>query len=87
MNQTVDRCRRRHRILENRLPLAERKIARQHQIRNGSPDEETAGDDPRARLRRIIGYRENNQHRMKYEEYRKAGLPRPVLGWSQQAKR
>ncbi len=84
MSQTVDRCRRRHRILENRLPLAERKIARQHQIRNGSPDEETAGDDPRARLRRIIGYRENNQHRMKYEEYRKAGLP-TTSAWMESA--
>lgn len=46
-----------------------------HQQRLGLPPEDVADDDPRERLRRVIQYLENNRHRMKYDEYRKQGLP------------
>lgn len=46
-----------------------------HQQRLGLPPEDAADDDPRERLRRVIQYLENNRHRMKYDEYRKQGLP------------
>lgn len=48
---------------------------RTHQERLGLPPEDVADDDPRERLRRVIQYLENNRHRMKYDEYRKQGLP------------
>jgi hypothetical protein len=46
-----------------------------HQQRLGAPPEDVAADDPRERLRRVIQYLINNRHRMKYDEYRKQGLP------------
>lgn len=46
-----------------------------HQQRLGLPPEDVADDDPREQLRRVIQYLVNNRHRMKYEEYRKQGLP------------
>lgn len=46
-----------------------------HQARVGLPPENASEDDPREQLRRIIGYLGNNRERMKYDEYRKEGLP------------
>jgi len=46
-----------------------------HQEQIGLPPEDVCEEDPREQLRRVIGYLENNQSRMQYEEYRKAGLP------------
>ena len=48
---------------------------RLHQSRIGLPPEDASEGDPREQLRRIIGYMENNRERMKYAEYRCAGLP------------
>lgn len=48
---------------------------REHQDRLGPPDEDTSEDDPREQLRRAIGYFENNRTRMRYDEYRRQGLP------------
>jgi hypothetical protein len=48
---------------------------REHQIVIGEPDRDSDEDDPRERLRRVIGYLQNNRNRMKYAEYRLAGLP------------
>lgn len=55
-----------------------------HQIRIGHPDERSDEDDPRERLRRVIGYLRNNQGRMKYAEYRCAGLP-TTSAWMESA--
>ena len=46
-----------------------------HQDRIGLPPEGASEDDPREQLRQVIGYLQNNWTRMRYEEYRKAGLP------------
>lgn len=46
-----------------------------HQQRLGLPSEDSADDDPRERLRRVVQYLVNNRPRMKYDEYRKQGLP------------
>jgi len=48
---------------------------RGHQDRIGLPPKDAEEDDPREQLRRVIGYLENNRSRMRYEEYRKGGLP------------
>lgn len=48
---------------------------RKHQVVIGEPDSESDEDDPRERLRRVIGYLQNNRERMKYDEYRRHGLP------------
>ncbi|MGB7324716.1 MAG: hypothetical protein WBD31_07580, partial [Rubripirellula sp.] len=48
---------------------------RAHQLRIGVPNTETTDDDPREKLRKVIGYLANNQSRMKYAEYRREGLP------------
>lgn len=48
---------------------------RSHQQRIGLPSEDAAEDDPREQLRRVIGYLENNRSRMRYDEYRRQGLP------------
>jgi hypothetical protein len=48
---------------------------REHQDRMGLPDDEAPEDDPREQLRRVIGYFENNRPRMRYDEYRRRGLP------------
>lgn len=37
--------------------------------------EELAATDPRVVLKTTLGYLENNQERMKYDEYRRSGLP------------
>jgi hypothetical protein len=55
-----------------------------HQIRLGHPDSKADDDDPRERLRRVIGYLENNLARMKYAEYRRAGLP-TTSAWMESA--
>jgi hypothetical protein len=45
------------------------------QTRRGVPDQDTPESDPRQILATTINYLENNQDRMKYPEYRQAGLP------------
>ena len=57
---------------------------RTHQQVIGEPDSSTPEDDPRERLRKVIGYLCNNQQRMKYDEYRKAGLP-TTSAWMESA--
>jgi hypothetical protein len=57
---------------------------RKHQMLIGMPDEETDKEDPRERLRRVIGYLQNNRSRMKYDAYRKAGLP-TTSAWMESA--
>lgn len=61
---------------------------REHQARLGYPEEGADGkiseDDPRERLRRVIGYLNNNRQRMKYAEYRQAGLP-TTSAWMESA--
>lgn len=47
----------------------------QHQRRIGMPESESGDEDPREQLRQVIGYLTNNQERMKYDEYRRQGLP------------
>ena len=46
-----------------------------HQIRIGLPPDDVAKDDPRERLRVVIGYLTNNRERMQYNHYRCQGLP------------
>jgi len=57
---------------------------REHQARLGEPEEGAGQDDPRERLRVVIGYLENNRARMKYAEYRQAGLP-TTSAWMESA--
>ena len=57
---------------------------RTHQQLIGKPDESTDDDDPRESLRKVIGYLTNNVQRMKYDEYRKAGLP-TTSAWMESA--
>ena len=45
------------------------------QTKRGVPDQDTPANDPRQILATTINYLENNQDRMKYPEYRRAGLP------------
>jgi hypothetical protein len=45
------------------------------QSRQGQPPQDAAEQDPRKIVARSIHYLENNQGRMKYPEYRQAGLP------------
>jgi hypothetical protein len=42
---------------------------------NGKPEEGEAKTSVRAVVARTLGYLQNNQDKMKYDEYRKAGLP------------
>jgi len=63
------------------LVIAELKV-QQSQI--GHPPEDAGEDDPREQLRRVIGYLENNRSRMKYDEYRKKGLP-TTSAWMESA--
>jgi hypothetical protein len=55
-----------------------------HQERLGLPPEDASDDDPREQLRRVIGYLENNRSRMRYHEYRQAGLP-TTSAWMESA--
>lgn len=55
-----------------------------HQSRIGAPAEDAGDDDPREQLRRVIGYLENNRSRMRYDEYRQAGLP-TTSAWMESA--
>lgn len=55
-----------------------------HQQRLGLPPDDVADDDPRERLRRVIQYLNNNRHRMKYDEYRRQGLP-TTSAWMESA--
>jgi hypothetical protein len=45
------------------------------QAKRGEPDGDTPESDPRKILATTINYLENNRNRMKYPEYRQAGLP------------
>jgi hypothetical protein len=45
------------------------------QTKHGVPEKDTPDSDPRQILATTINYLENNQDRMKYPEYRQAGLP------------
>lgn len=55
-----------------------------HQQQIGTPPEDARDDDPREQLRRVIGYLENNRSRMRYHEYRQAGLP-TTSAWMESA--
>lgn len=55
-----------------------------HQQRIGLPPEDAVEDDPREQLRRVIGYLENNRLRMRYDQYRQAGLP-TTSAWMESA--
>lgn len=55
-----------------------------HQERIGAPPEDASEDDPREQLRRVIGCLENNRTRMRYDEYRRAGLP-TTSAWMESA--
>jgi hypothetical protein len=55
-----------------------------HQQRLGPPPDDVGEDDPREQLRRVVNYLENNLTRMKYHEYRKAGLP-TTSAWMESA--
>ena len=57
---------------------------REQQQRLGLPPEEAADDDPREQLRLVIGYLENNRDRMRYDEYRRQGLP-TTSAWMESA--
>lgn len=57
---------------------------RVHQNRIGLPPEDAGEDDVREQLRRVIGYLRNNRERMKYAEYRRAGLP-TTSAWMESA--
>lgn len=46
-----------------------------HQQRIGLPEKDSGDDDPREQLRQAIGYLTNNRERMRYDEYRRQGLP------------
>jgi hypothetical protein len=55
-----------------------------HQERIGLPAEEACEEDPAEQLRRVLGYLRNNRGRMKYDEYRRAGLP-TTSAWMESA--
>jgi hypothetical protein len=48
---------------------------RQWRLKHGEPPADAPDQDPRVILATTIGYLENNQERMKYHEYRQAGMP------------
>ncbi len=54
------------------------------QQRLGLPPEEAGADDPREQLRLVIGYLANNRDRMRYDEYRRQGLP-TTSAWMESA--
>ncbi len=55
-----------------------------HQQRLGLPPDDASDDDPREQLRVTIGYLKNNRERMKYDEYRCAGVP-TTSAWMESA--
>lgn len=55
-----------------------------HQHRLGEAPADCDEEDPREQLRKIIAYLRNNQARMKYDEYRLAGLP-TTSAWMESA--
>jgi hypothetical protein len=55
-----------------------------HQARLGMPPEDVADDDPREQLRLIVGYLSNHRARMRYDEYRRRGLP-TTSAWMESA--
>lgn len=57
---------------------------RGHQERLGLPSDDAADDDPREQLRLILGYLENHRERMRYDEYRRQGLP-TTSAWMESA--
>lgn len=57
---------------------------REHQQQIGSPPDDASDDDPRERLRRVIRYLTNHQARMRYDQYRRNGLP-TTSAWMESA--
>lgn len=57
---------------------------REHQQRLGLPPDDAAADDPREQLRLIIGYLDNHCGRMRYDQYRRQGLP-TTSAWMESA--
>jgi hypothetical protein len=55
-----------------------------HQRRIGLPPDDVGEDDPREILRRVLGYLKNNRSRMRYDEYRKSGMP-TTSAWMESA--
>jgi hypothetical protein len=55
-----------------------------HQERLGMPGESAAEEDPREQLRVAVQYLGNNRARMKYDEYRREGLP-TTSAWMESA--
>ena len=55
-----------------------------HQERIGLPAEDACEDDAAEQLRRVLGYLRNNRERMKYDEYRREGLP-TTSAWMESA--
>jgi hypothetical protein len=55
-----------------------------HQPRIGHPPEGVGDEDPREQLRVVIQYLRNNRHRMRYEDYRRQGLP-TTSAWMESA--
>lgn len=54
------------------------------QQRLGLPPADAEAGDPREQLRLVIGYLENNRDRMRYDEYRRQGLP-TTSAWMESA--
>ncbi len=57
---------------------------RKEQDRIGLPPEDAGEEEPREILRRAIGYLTNNRSRMRYDAYRKQGLP-TTSAWMESA--
>lgn len=56
----------------------------EHQQRIGLPAKDAADDDPREQLRLVIQYLRNNLLRMRYDDYRRQGLP-TTSAWMESA--
>jgi hypothetical protein len=60
------------------------KDLQQHQERIGLPAADASEDDAAEQLRRVLGYLGNNRERMKYDQYRREGLP-TTSAWMESA--
>jgi len=56
----------------------------EHQQRIGLPPEDAVEDDPCEQLRLVIQYLKNNRQRMRYDDYRRQGLP-TTSAWMESA--
>lgn len=59
-------------------------VLKVHQDRLGSPAQDADAQDPAEQLRRVIGCLENNRSRMRYDKYRRSGLP-TTSAWMESA--